>query len=546
VRRLRELLFVWRSDRARVSTIAYFFLVAALFSAALVRRFALPLVPILDADSPNFLWSALLKLNGDGFVHNAGLNFIYPGALYLLLRAFSDFRAIVIVQHLLGVAAGAFFVLGWNRLHDFNVAPRLHRGVHQAIGLLGAAIYLLSATPIIFEMQIRPEAVCMFTQMLWFWLGTQFLFYRLVSPDAKAAALYGIAGVANGLLLYSLKPSYALTALFTGAIIAWLTVRSNQGSKHKALFIAGSIAVVLAFLVPEHLQARDDRASRLFLPQTLFSVHAAIIHEQMGEDLANGRTTPFPRPWLQSAYDDLGAEIERFRRPPPGQFSLLGFDPDYLMNGEHAIFTRWLQELGSDKEYEAFLKYYYWRALRERPVSFGTKICRQIGVFYSWECPAFLTYRRIPLVGWHYGRSLALMNEPETAEQLRRLPAGRGLVAQTEELCSREIVLDIGKRLFWCHGALSRAYLPVLFLSVGIALWVILVRKPSRSARWPSFLVLFFFLPNLGNVLAISAVHSMEVQRYSTVQFAAALVAELWAIRYLLGLLCALIARRAA
>jgi hypothetical protein len=44
----------------------------------------------------------------------------------------------------------------------------------------------------------------------------------------------------------------------------------------------------------------------------------------------------------------------------------------------------------------------------------------------------------------------------------------------------------------------------------------------------------FFFLVNLGNVLAISTVHSMEVLRYSTVLFATALFAELWAIRYLL------------
>ena len=79
---------------------------ATLFGGALMRRFALPLVPILDADSPNYLWPALLKLNGDGFIHNAGLNFIYPGFLLLLLRGFSDFRAIVIVQHLLGLAGG--------------------------------------------------------------------------------------------------------------------------------------------------------------------------------------------------------------------------------------------------------------------------------------------------------------------------------------------------------------------------------------------------------------------------------------------------------
>ena len=182
--RLPDLLAALERNRARLWKVIYLAVAGGLLCVGLGRRFALPLVPILDADSPNYLWSALLKLNGDGFIHNAGLNFLYPGGLFLLLRAFSDFRAIVILQHLLGVAAGVFFLCGWNRLHDFDVASSLSRGVHQAIGLLGAAIYLLSATPIIFEMQIRPEAVCMFAQMLWFWFGMQFLFYRLVSPDA--------------------------------------------------------------------------------------------------------------------------------------------------------------------------------------------------------------------------------------------------------------------------------------------------------------------------------------------------------------------------
>jgi hypothetical protein len=73
----------------------------------------------------------------------------------------------------------------------------------------------------------------------------------------------------------------------------------------------------------------------------------------------------------------------------------------------------------------------------------------------------------------------------------------------------------------------------MLLISVALALCVILVRKPSQQRRSPSLLVLFLFLSNFGNVLALSSVHSMEVQRYSTVQFAAALFAELWAIRYL-------------
>jgi hypothetical protein len=44
----------------------------------------------------------------------------------------------------------------------------------------------------------------------------------------------------------------------------------------------------------------------------------------------------------------------------------------------------------------------------------------------------------------------------------------------------------------------------------------------------------FFYSANFGNVLGISVVHTMEVWRYSTVQFIAALFAQFWALRWLL------------
>jgi hypothetical protein len=508
----------------------YIVAVLAVFGLAAVRRLALPLIPILDIDSANFLWPALLQLNGAGFVHNAGLNFIYPGFLLLLLRAFADFRAIVVAQHLIGLAGGVFFLLSWNRLHDLDVASRLRRPIHQAIGLFGAGIYLLSPTPILFEQQIRSEALCQSVQLLCFWLFFQFLFYRRAQAERRRILLYGLGCIASALLLYSLKPSFTLTAFFTIALVLVLAVR-----KFRALFFAGAFSVALVFLLPEYWLSRNDRLSKMFLSETLFSVHANIIHDQMSADLAQGVETPFPQTWLRAACDDLGAEINRLRIPEPRQFSLLGFDPDNLMNGGNAVVTRWLQQLGGDAELKRFLDYYFWRAVRHQPLAFAAKIHRQLGVFYSSPCPAFTTYSRIALVAWHYEASLAVIRDPENWEQLGKLPAGQRLLSATQEITAHETYFDSGKRLFLCHSILARVYLPLLVISIGLALWAIAFQKLPAAEKWPAFLVILLFVVNFGNVLATSAVHSMEVQRYSTVQFAAALFAELWAIRYLIG-----------
>ena len=532
---VRSTIAAGKARRDAIWKIVYLAAAATLLFMGLERRFALPLVPLLDLDSPNYLWPGLLKLNGEGFVHNAGLNFLYPGLLFLLLRLFSDFRSIVIFQHLLGAAGGVFFLLAWNRLGALDSASRRQTFVHSVIGLIGAGVCLLSPIPIMFELSIRPEALCLFSQMLAFWLVVQVVVHRRASKRPVRIVGYGIAGVASALLLYSLKPSYAIAALLTIAFLVWLVLRAKLSWKFRSFFVFGALVTALLFFVPEYVLSRGDRATKLFLPQTLFSIHADLIRAQIAEDLAQEAAVPFPRPWLRTASQELGSEISRLEVTGPGQFSILGFDPDYLMNGEHAIFNRWLQQLGNDEEYERFLNYYYWRALRHRPLSFAAKIGRQIRVFYSWECPAFVCYPRIPLVAWHYNHSARIITDPANWAEIGKTAAGVRLLAQTQALLPKEVVFNSGKRLFFLHTVLARAYLPVLLVSVAVALSVILVGRRSADHRWPSLLVIFFFLATFGNVLAISVVHSMEVLRYSTVQFAAALFAELCAISYLLG-----------
>jgi len=518
----------------RLWKLIYAVLVACLFAFAFTRRFTLPLIPILDADSPNFLWPALLNLNGEGFVHTAGLNFLYPAFLFVLLRVFSNFDVIVIVQHLLGLAGGVFFLLGWNRLHDLEIGSCLRRSIHQAIGLFGAAIYLLSPTPILFEMQIRAEALCMFAQLLGLWFLFEFLYHR--RERATVALFYGLGAIGSALLLYSLKPSFTLAALFAIGLVLGLVLCGRQSRNRKIIFLLGALAIGAAFLLPERILSRSDPLTKIFLPQTLFSIHANIIRDQMNEDLARGNATPFPEAWLRTATHELSGEIERLRIAPPGQFSLLGFDPDHLMNGENAIFTRWQQHFGSVDEWKRFLDYYFWRAVRHRPLSFLGKTGRQLAVFYNWRCPAFTAYPRIALVAWHYAPSLAVIRDPENWAQLGRLPAGLRLLSETEQFCVRETFVNPGKRPIFFHAILARTYLPLLLIGVGVGLFR-LFRQKAIGEKWPAVLIIFLFLITFGNVLAISVVHSMEVLRYSTVQFAAALFAQLWAARYLVDVI---------
>jgi hypothetical protein len=142
--------------------LCYWTALALVFSFAVWQRFKLPLDSIADPDTWGYLSPPLRKLTGAEFGHTQGRNFLYPGFLYLVLRCFGDFRAIAIVQHLLGVAAGGVFLLTWRRLRAFIPNSLINTSLHDALGLAGAAIYLLAADAIRTETQLRPESVARF------------------------------------------------------------------------------------------------------------------------------------------------------------------------------------------------------------------------------------------------------------------------------------------------------------------------------------------------------------------------------------------------
>ena len=510
--------------------VAYFLCAALIFVAAAQNRFSLPQDPLETRDG--YLLPALTKLSGGAFPHIQGRNFIYPGTIYLILRIFADFRVISVIQHVLGLIAGALFLASWSRLSDFFPKPRLNRALHEAIGLFGAAIYLLSSTPVFLEMQIRPDAVCVFFEMLMFWLIIQFFYYRVMSPDALKAVGYGTAAAINAFLLASLKPSFTVMGLFTVVAVIWLILADKGNFIGKLAFFAIAVPVILALTITEHYLRRNDETVRMFLPKTLFAIHANIIHAQMAADLKNGKTVSYSREWLQGACSDLGTEIQRIQSLYPEKFPVLGFNADYLMNrGADPLLSRWQRQLG-DEQFLKFLHYWYWHSVMSRPLAFARKIVRQLAVFYSTNCPAF-GIKKIPTV-WTYPASFSALSDSQSPRLLAALPSGADFLKRTSKLRFSGVVIHQGKWVQAWNIWFARTYLATLLVSVPLAGWFLLKRDNSDKQKWPAFFVIFLYSANFGNVVGISVVHTMEGWRYSAVQFIAAIFAQLWAARWLL------------
>jgi hypothetical protein len=188
--------------------VCYWTVIALLFAGAVWQRFKLPLDPIADPDTWGYLSPALRKLTGAEFGHTQGRNFLYPGFLYLALRCFGDFRAIAIVQHLLGMTAGGVFLLTWRRLRAFVPNSLVNPLLHDVLGLAGAAIYLLASETTRIEMQFRPEGVCAFLISINLYFAVRFIACAFLDYQRTGAVFCGSATVLTSLLLASARPSF--------------------------------------------------------------------------------------------------------------------------------------------------------------------------------------------------------------------------------------------------------------------------------------------------------------------------------------------------
>jgi hypothetical protein len=488
-----------------------------LFTLAAWRRFSLPQTPLVDSDY-GYLWPVLSKLAGGAFARFQGVNFLYPAAISGLTTVTGDFRTVAIVQHLLGLFAGGLFWLTWRRLALF--LPRAGRA-HAVLGLVGLGIYLLSNTPVWLEARLRPDAVCMFWEMLCCWLALEAWCAARLWQRHGCALLLALLAVLNSVVLTALKPSFLLAALLLVALLTWLVLRLRRSVWEKLLFFLLPFAAIFWIAATQSALTRDDEPTQLFFSRTLFAFHARLIDAQMRRDLAAGVVPDDAREFLERAAADLQKATERSRGRAQS-FPKLGYDPDYLANGQDALLWRWRRSLGKEG-YARFLHYWYWHSLREEPLAFAGKIARQIAVFYRWNCPAFRTHHRLPL---DYAVSQLAIAEPVTAKLLEQSLPGRDLAAQLSALrfykgSMKEPILITQAQKF-----LGGTFLAMFLLSLlGISPFV------RRGFATAGGLLMILYALVFCNVLSISAIHTMEVARYSEVLFLVALLAYFWAVR---------------
>jgi hypothetical protein len=512
---------------------SYWSVLVALFAWAAWQRFSLPLDPIADPDTWGYLAPALRKLLGAEFGHTHGRNFVYPAFVFLLLRVFGDFRAIVITQHLLGLLAGGMLLVTWRRMRVFLPDSRLSPAVRDSLGLIAATIYLLAGEPIRFELQLRPEGVCAFLVSISLYFAIQFVSCCFVEQRRGAAVIYGIWTAFSSVLLASAKPSFALVGLLALLPVGLFFFR--RGWFWQKITLGGGAALcAVLLLLPEYFLSRNDESSRTFLPITLFSVHADLIRDQMADDLGRGAEIPYPRDWLQGVHDALATEMAKSHEARPGHFHSLGFDPDYLMSNKSSIVAQMHREFEKDvPALCAFYRFYYLRIWRQRPLPVLRKVASQMALFYSRMCPAYNRENTLWLAN-QYGDGANILALPPYLELWMAWPAAVEFVNRTQLLAQSAPAIRQCAPLRMALSLLSGMYTPLFLIACALSLGVLFQAHFRRRLGWLAALVLFVYSYNLASCLEVAIIQSLEVRRFVTVQMFFATFAQFLAVWFVL------------
>ena len=505
--------------------ICYWATVAFIFAWAVWQRFKLPLDPIADPDTWGYLSPALRKLTGAEFGHSQGRNFLYPGFLYLVLRGFGDFRAIGVVQHLLGLAAGGLFLLTWRRLRVFVPDSLVNPSLHDAFGLAGTAIYLLASDTNRTETQLRPEGVCAFLISINLYFAVQFISCSFLEHRRTSAVVCGNAIALTSLLLGSAKPSFWFAAIVVMVPVVAFFLRQNWWRQKIALGLAIAVTAALV-LWPECILSRKDAESQTFLPTMLFVIHADLIRDQMAEDLKENAHLPYSREWLERVYAALDSEIGKSQTNYPGHYPSLKFNPEYLWFDPSSITTQLRREFGSNVSALCdFYRFYYWRTWQRRPFRALQKVARQFSIYYYPDCPAYASMKIWPLMDV-YERAATSLDSEDYRKIARSLPALTDFMQRTKSLAENAPAIKQQGLLRHVLADLAVSYLSVLLLALILSTIIFWKQARWRRLRWLAALVLFGSAYNAASCLEVAIVNSLEVHRYITVQMYATLLTQ--------------------
>lgn len=507
------------------------FALILIFGWATWERFRLPLTPFADDDVWAYLRPALDAFLGQPLREWFGQCFLYPWFLYVILLIACTFKAVAVLQSLLGLGTGALLFACWIEVRRFLPAPRVPAWLFQLFGAELVAVYLFSTAMVEFEHSLRPEAIFPFVVSLQIYCNLRFIRRRFLESQAGRSILSGSAAIFLTIAAVLLKPSFAVAVPFANLPVIISLFRPGESVRSKSLLIGLPVAAAMLLLIwPEWTLRQRDPDGSAFLAGSRFSIHADLVNKQLAEDISRNAITPYSPKFLASVNTALTEALHE-SRVRAKYWPALGFNPDYLRygtDGKHSFMRELADCLGGEKQSAEFCRYYYWRAMRGQSGGMLAKIGRELGVFYRiGHCSAYSGQLELD-VGEEYGRTARVI---ATDARTPKCPPFATFLASAQEL--RNSAQQIGPYLLtrWISGFLSVTHFLWYLWAIGLLLAAWKVQSLRVFAGLAAPLLLFLYTYNFGTVLTLAIGHSLDVVRYSQYQLAYTLLpdfASMW------------------
>lgn len=491
---------------------AGWFALLVLVATAAVLRLRIAPVAVSEWDSWGWLDPALNWLGGTGFRERFEREWLYGAFIAACLRVTGSFSGYIVIQQILGLAAGVLIWLTWRTWTSLFPRQIVFEIVTVPVGLLIVAIYLFSPIALLLELSIRPEGIMAFTAFLQLFCIAGYCRSRWHEPKSGTSLIFGALALPLAYALFVLKPNWLLAVPAT-------TLPIFVGLFGKALPLAvrlltpflGLLLIVVGLILPDKLLFIRTGETRVVLPMTLFTIHADVIQRSMHGELAASGQTEERRQFLAAFLPVLDREMET-ARTLANYYPRLGFDPDYLMY-RSTVFPFLEQNRGmSRKEIAAFCEKSFRAAVLTRPLDYARKVFTQLGYFIFPDEGTF--FRTRIKMGKLY--EYVLTTVPESLDQTLS-PAVREMFAVYRQSAVAQVAPSTSLEVYRPFRSFLRVVRSAAFW-IGAAFFVslaaCLVASSLTPFRLPGVVATIFFLAPAANALTIALIHALDNSRY--------------------------------
>ena len=516
----------WRFDLSWY----YWIGLAVLFILGGVIRFALPALPVIDADTDEYLKPAI-GLLANGVYIPTYRNFPYPCFLTVILNFFPDLYSIAFIQHVIGIITAALVVVIIFRCRVFLPQGKALDWGLRLVALFAACGILFSHFIILMEHSIRPEGLFPVACAITILSGVE-VFRRLFLKkyDEGMMLFWAIVLIIFSAGNFYLKPAWGLTALTALMPLALAGILIPGRWLWKiATSLCGASLVFVAFVLPESFfQKKLGPMKYWFLPGTLLSAHADILYHVIKKDIVSMPSDSKQRTYLTAFLK----EIEVAKISPRVRRYGLKIDPDDLL--WCGPIDRLFKEFENPVDFSRLCYSYYFRGWLKHPIAMSGKVMKQMRFFYSLKENNVYSSRFGYSLKAFYNKGLKRL--VKLNKEIPWYPLDNYLnKIKTYDLPDETTLLRavLASSVVW----LNYLFLPMVFLS-GMGAAIVLLSGDRFVLMKPAAaMVLYLSSFNFFTSLTISFIHMIDVARYYFGQVTMSLVSQGFQFLFLFALI---------